>query len=174
METNDKFFNAYVDLAVGELHKNVNDMLELKTKIKILEDIVREKDQIITTMDATIGVLNEEKKSEQSDVDRLYAEKEQIKNELTEKIETIQKENDKLKEKVKLVEDKYESIQQKSTHMSTFENQIKEMKKELLAKNEEIEQLKKSSLKKIAEINTKNIPVNKKPLLKVETVVDDF
>lgn len=173
MEPNDRFFNAYVDLAVGELHKNINTILELKTQIKLLEDANREKDAVISKLDSVIGVLNDEKKSGQSDVDRLYQEKEQLRVEFSNEMEIIRKENDALKEKMKSVEEKYEIIQQKSTHMSTYEQQIKDMKKEILAKTEEIDRL-KNPVKKMTEINSKSISNNKKPLPKVETIVDDF
>jgi chromosome segregation ATPase len=170
MESNDKFFNAYVDIAVGTLHQNINTILEIKTQVKLLEDLVREKDQVISALDSAIGALNEEKKSGLSDIDRLYAEKEQIREELENRLELIKKENNSLKEKLKLVEDKYETIQQKSTHMSTYESQIKDMKREILAKNEEIERLKnpvKTSNNTTTKIDTKKIQK------KVE-VIDDF
>jgi chromosome segregation ATPase len=171
MESNDKFFNAYVDLAIGTLHQNINTILEIKTQVKLLEDLVREKDQVISALDGTIGALNEEKKSGLSDIDRLYTEKEQIRVDLEKKIDIVNKENESLKEKLKLVEDKYEMIQQKSTHMSTYESQIKDMKKEILAKNEEIEKLKNPVNKLDINISTK---IDTKKIQKKAEAIDDF
>jgi chromosome segregation ATPase len=171
MESNDKFFNAYVDLAIGTLHQNINTIIEIKTQVKLLEDLVREKDQVISALDGTIGALNEEKKNGLSDIDRLYTEKEQIRIDLENKLELIKKENESLKEKLKLVEDKYETIQQKSTHMSTYESQIKDMKKEILAKNEEIEKLKNPVKKLDINISTK---IDTKKIQKKIEAIDDF
>ena len=171
METNDKFFNAYVDLAVGMLHQNVNAILELKTQIKLLEDNVRLKDSVITELDGAIGVLNEEKKNRFSDLDKVYLEKEEIRSELSQQIET-------LNSKLSSMEEKYEQMQQKHVHMITYETQIKEMKRELQAKNEEINQLKKQSEKLlpikesvIEDINIKNKKIQQK---KTELTTDDF
>ena len=175
METNDKFFNAYVDLAVGMLHQNVNAILELKTQIKLLEDNVRLKDSVITELDGAIGILNEEKKNRSSDLDKVYLEKEEIRSELSQQIEI-------LNSKLASMEEKYEQTQQKYVHMATYETQIKEMKRELQAKNEEINQLKKQSEKPLPikesvkeDINIKNIVANKKiQQKKTELITDDF
>lgn len=175
METNDKFFNAYVDLAVGMLHQNVNTILELKTQIKLLEDNVRLKDSVISELDGAIGVLNEEKKNRSSDLDKVYLEKEEIRSELSQQIEI-------LNSKLASMEEKYEQMQQKYVHMATYETQIKEMKRELQAKNEEIDQLKKQSEKPLPikesvkeDINIKNIVANKKiQQKKTELITDDF
>jgi chromosome segregation ATPase len=142
MEHNEKFVSAYIDSALGLLHQNINTIVELKARVKILEDIVNEKNDVITKLDGTIGALNEEKKNITKTIDDLYLEKEKFKIEFSKKNNNLIEEIRTLKEKLKTVEEKYEIIQQKSTHMSTYESQIKEMKKEILSKNDEILKLK--------------------------------
>jgi chromosome segregation ATPase len=173
MEHNEKFVSAYIDSALGLLHQNINNIVELKARIKILEDVVHEKNDIITKLDGTIGALNDEKKNIAKTIDDLYLEKEKSKVELSEKNSNLIEVIRTLKEKLKTVEDKYEIFQQKSTHMSTYETQIKEMKKEIIAKNEEIEKLKNSS--KNPDINNTDIKINSvKKVQKKAEIIDDF
>ena len=61
MQQNDRFFNAYVDLAVGTIHQNVNTILELKTQVKMLEDQVRELDSAVGVMNQRIENFDKEK-----------------------------------------------------------------------------------------------------------------
>jgi chromosome segregation ATPase len=168
MEHNEKFVSTYIDSALGLLHQNINTIVELKARVKILEDVVHEKNDIITKLDGTIGALNDEKKNIAKTIDDLYLEKEKFKIEFSEKNNNLIEEIRTLKEKIKTVEEKYEIIQQKSTHMSTYESQIKEMKKEIIAKNEEIENLKEKNKppSKIKALPEKKIPES--------NIIDDF
>jgi chromosome segregation ATPase len=167
MEHNEKFVSTYINSALGLLHQNINAIVELKARVKILEDIVNEKNDIITKLDGTIGALNDEKKNIAKTVDDLYLEKEKFKIEFSEKNSNLIEEITTLKEKLKTVEEKYEIIQQKSTHMSTYESQIKEMKKEILSKNVEIESLKEKNNPR----KTKVFPEKKIP---ESNIIDDF
>lgn len=181
MEKNDRFFNAYVDLAVGTLHQNVNTILELKTQIKLFEDLVREKDQVISNLDAAIGLLNQKIENFEKEKGSLSKQFEETARNLTsqydQRLSDIQSQKQRLESKIDSLEREKEASLKKSGHMATFENQIKTMKREILEKNAEIESLKKSL---VASSNTSNTSVasvintkTKRPQSKPDNV-DDF
>jgi chromosome segregation ATPase len=161
MQQNDRFFNAYVDLAVGTIHQNVNTILELKTQVKMLEDQVRE-------LDSAVGVMNQRIENFDKEKDSLIKQFEEDTKNLTSQYD--RKLSD-LQSKLKSLEREKESTLKKSGHMSTFENQIKDMKREILEKNAEIESLKSntSNTGVTSVINTKTKKSSSKP-----ENVDDF
>lgn len=167
MQQNDRFFNAYVDLAVGTIHQNVNTILELKTQVKMLEDQVRE-------LDSAVGVMNQKIENFDAEKDSLIKQFEENTKNLTSQYD--QRLSD-LQSKLASLEREKESIMRKSGHMTTFENQIKSMKREILEKNAEIDRLKNPT---VVSSNTSNTNVTsvintktKKPPSKPENV-DDF
>lgn len=44
------YMNAYVNLVMETVHSNLNDILQLKTQTKLLNDLVLEKDQVISSL----------------------------------------------------------------------------------------------------------------------------
>lgn len=47
MSDTNSFINAYIDNAVGMIHENISAVLQLKTQLKISNDLVAQKDSVI-------------------------------------------------------------------------------------------------------------------------------
>lgn len=50
MSDTNAYVNAYIDNAVGMIHENINVVLQLKTQVKMANDIIKEKDNIIGSL----------------------------------------------------------------------------------------------------------------------------
>jgi predicted RNase H-like nuclease (RuvC/YqgF family) len=50
MNDNNKYINLYIENALGMVHQYLNEVLQLKTQNKILNDLVLEKDQVINSL----------------------------------------------------------------------------------------------------------------------------
>lgn len=50
MSDTNAYVNAYIDNAVGMIHENINVVLQLKTQVKMANDIIKEKDNVIGSL----------------------------------------------------------------------------------------------------------------------------
>lgn len=50
MSDTNAYVNAYIDNAVGMIHENINVVLQLKTQVKMANDIIKEKDGLIGSL----------------------------------------------------------------------------------------------------------------------------
>lgn len=171
----DKYYNAYVDSAVGLIHEYVSMNLQLKAQVRVANDIIAEKDKLLIEKDNFISSL-------QNDINT---------------VKVASSENEKLKSDAKYWEDSYHGMMNKVSHMETLTAQFNDMKKQFLSKCEELEALNAKYLEKCAEveklktipIETKTIEVeslnksskkvinNKSPITQIRTVesnLDDF
>lgn len=171
----DKYYNAYVDSAVGVIHEYVSMNLQLKAQVRVANELLAEKDRLLIEKDNFINSL-------QNDINV---------------VKSVSSENDKLKNDAKYWEDSYHGMMNKVSHMETLTAQFNDMKKQFLSKCEELESLNAKYLDKCAEVETlKAIPIETKtievePLIKpskkvinnkspvtqirtVETNLDDF
>lgn len=119
MSDSNKFINAYVDHAVGMIHENINVILQLKTQLKITNDLNAEKDAII-------GRLGQELEAAKQD------------NEVIRK----------LKDDIKLLQDTNEGLASKQSHLHTALNQITDMKRMIQDRDSKIAELEKKISKK--------------------------
>ena len=55
MSDQNKFINAYVEQAVNSLHEQVNIVLKQKTELKLTNDLVQEKDQVIKNLESQLS-----------------------------------------------------------------------------------------------------------------------
>lgn len=140
-----KYINTYIDIAIGQLHEYLNTNLQLKTQTKLANDLIQEKDQIISNLQNQLSSV------QHNDNDVQLA-----------------------KDQAKHWEDSYHAMTNKVAHMETLLNQLKDMKniiqekdKTIVKLNDQIEELKIP--KKV--INTK---VKKLEVVKDEQVTDDF
>ena len=171
----DKYYNAYVDSAVGLIHEYVNMNLQLKAQVRVANDILAEKEKLLVEKDNFISSL-------QNDINAAKASS---------------SENDKLRNDAKYWEDSYHGMMNKVSHMETLTAQFNDMKKQFLSKCEELESLNAKYLEKCDEVEkmkkipleTKTIEVeplnksskkvinNKSPIAQIKTVesnLDDF
>ena len=153
MSDQNKYINGYIDNAVGMIHENVNLILQLKTQLKMANELISEKDSII-------GNLSSELQLSKSD------------NEvITDLNETIKK----LENRNVSLQDANNGLNSKVSHMDTLLKQISQMKTDILAKNAEIQELneKLNPKKKIKTINTKKADIVEETPAKPK-MVDDF
>ena len=134
MSDTNKFINTYVDHAVGMIHENINAILQLKTQIKIANDLNAEKDSV---------------------VGRLIQELEEAKQDN----EVIRK----LREEVKLLQETNESLAYKQSHLHTAINQISDMKKMVQERDTKIAELEKKISKKAINSKKNTNPIGNTP-----------
>ena len=140
-----KYINTYIDIIVGQLHELLNSNLQLKTQIKLANDLIQEKDQIIGNLQNQLSSI------QHNDSDVQIA-----------------------KDQAKHWEDSYHAMTNKVAHMETLLTQIKNMKATVLEKDNRITELSKEleelkMPKKV--INTK---VKKLEVVKDKQPTDDF
>lgn len=154
----DKFYNTYVDVAIGTIHEQLASILQLKTQLKIANDLVLEKDGVIST-------LSEEREAKNTEAD-----------DLKQQVSTI----DSLRNTINGLTAENESLKTKGSHLDTCINQVSEMKKEIIARDQTIQKLKEEIEKLKAKpeqviMKPKETTINKKDTKKKETnSLDDF
>ena len=111
--SDNKFVNTYIETCVNTLQENLNNMLQLKTQLKVANDLIAEKD-------VAIGNLLRELEDKKN-VETLYHAL----------LETNRAMNDELL-----------GLRNKVTHLDTALRQVAEMKTMLLIKDKEIAALK--------------------------------
>lgn len=130
-----KYVNAYIESAVGMLHENISQLLQLKAQLKVTNDVIAEKDAIINDL---TNRLNSNQTIEQ-EYHRTIKRNQELENEMT-------------------------GIKNKISHVDTFSRQIVEMKGIIITKDKMIEQL-TAQIKSNVHVNgtrrTKNIKTKK-------------
>ena len=126
-----RFMNAYVDNAIGMIHENISNILQLKTQLRVSNEIIAEKDSVISSLNS------------------------QLENNKTNIEET-----NLLRERVASLEQTNNSLVNQNSHLNTALNQIATMKKEIREKDSLIAelQLKLSSPRKKINIKSKLEP----------------
>lgn len=108
-----KYINTYIDVIISQLHETLASNLQLKTQLKIANDIIQEKDSIIGNLQNQYSAIQ----NNDGDVQRA-------------------------REQAKHWEDSYHAMNAKVAHMDTLLNQVKDMKAIILEKDKIIENLK--------------------------------
>ena len=141
-----RYINTYIDVLVGQVNEYTINILQLKTQLRLANEMIQEKDHLIGDLQNRLNAVQ----NNDSDVQ-------------------------KAKDQAKYWEDSYHSMTNKVAHMETLLNQIKEMKnmigekdQVILQLNEMIENL--QAPKKVINIKTKKT-VDK---LIEPTATDDF
>jgi small-conductance mechanosensitive channel len=112
MSDTNVYINAYVDNAVGMIHEQISSILQLKTRLKVSENIIVQKDTEIADIKKQLEVSH------------------QTNDELV-----------KLREKVNMLQEDNRAMQQKTSHMDTLLRQIGEMKNEIVMRDTKILEL---------------------------------
>lgn len=126
MTDNNKYINAYVDIAIGTIHEYLAANIQLKAQNKISNDLVSEKDKIISSLQSEIASINKNN----SDMQTLQTD-------------------------AKTWEDSYNAMKNKISHMDALTKQVIEMKKEITLRDEKIKELEDRYKEKIKEFETK-------------------
>ena len=109
-----KFINTYVDHAIGMVHENISVILQLKTQLKLSQELIVEKDQVIKN-------IEEQLESYKTDTSELNTHR----------------------NNARVWEESYNAMKQKISHMDTLVKQISDMKNVILEKNNIINNLSK-------------------------------
>lgn len=107
MSDSSKYINTYVQLAVDQVHSYLNDILQLKTQLKVANDLVQEKDQVISSLH----------------------EKENVSKNMQDEINSLQS-------NAKNWESQYNAMANKASQIDTLTNQFNEIKKQLVSEME--------------------------------------
>ena len=156
MSDNNKYINAYVDIAIGTIHEYLASNIQLKAQNKISNDLLSEKEQIIASLQTEISKINKNSVDMQS-----------------------------LQSSAKTWEESYNAMKVKISHMDALTSQILEMKKEVIKRDEKIKELedklvelnKKNKKKQqpISEPKTiKSLVINETTQDKKQLPIDDF
>lgn len=148
------FINTYVDTVVETLHNNVNEIMQLKTSLKIANNLVLEKDQVITNMlqekDQTVSDLSQQKDHV---IDSLNKEIDSLREQKINSENSINHLNDSLNN-AKRWEEQYHAMVNKVSNMDALSNQFNDLKTEFKSKNVECDNLKEENERFKEEIKT--------------------
>jgi hypothetical protein len=152
MADQNKYINGYIDNAVGMIHENVNLILQLKTQLRMANELISEKDIIINNV--SLELENKKNNSAENDI---------LVTKLTNDMKQLRATN--------------ESMISKQSHIDIALNQISQMKAQIIERDkkivtleESIKQLKNPGKKKA--ILNKVIPIQPPTIKKLAT--DDF
>lgn len=107
-----KYINAYVDIAIGTIHEYLAANIQLKAQNKLANDLVSEKDKIIASLQSEISSINQNNGEMQV-----------------------------LKNNAKNWEDSYNAMKTKVGHMETLTKQLIVMKREIGVRDDKIKEL---------------------------------
>jgi chromosome segregation ATPase len=107
------YINTFVEQTVETLHSYLNEILQLRTKLKIANNIIAEKDRIIDE-------FNQNKKNFETDIDELNS----------------------TRNNARRWEEQFNAMSQKVSHLDTITAQFNDMKKEYIRKESECDSLK--------------------------------
>lgn len=116
-ETN--YMNTYVNLVVETVHGYLNDILQLKTQLSVINGLVSEKDQAIVSLEQELKSLREEKEKHEGD----------------------ESEMQKLRDNAATWEFQYNNLMNKVSHMDTLTNQFNDIKRQYIEKTHEVERI---------------------------------
>jgi chromosome segregation ATPase len=173
----EKYFNAYIDTAIGTIHEYLAVNLQLKAQSKVISDLIAMKDSEIerlsfiandvTSKNDELNNLKSQYHNLQGEIERLTF----IANDVTFKNDELNN----LKSQYHNLQGEIESLRNKASQIDTFTNQIKIMKESLLEKDRIIEELSKrddvKSDKEPTDKHVKKSVANKKTRTEVD---DDF
>lgn len=132
------YVNAYLENTVAMLHDQLNQIIQLKTQVKLSENLLSQKDSTIA----------------------------ELSNKLSVSVAT-EKEFDTLKEKARIAEDSHHALLNKVSHMEALQNQFNELKRMYIDKEKELAETKQlleesKSVKESSETPKRKINTKKK------------
>lgn len=153
----EKYFNAYVDAAVGSIHEYVALTLQLKAQLRVANELIAEKDKDSAINSARIEEAERERdnaiKNMEQQLIRLRDEKDTHINQLNAELHDARNirnqsasalenelnslrgrlhEIDQWKETARVAEDNLRAMQNKVQHMDTLTKQFNDLKSQLL------------------------------------------
>ena len=164
MSDPNKFINTYIDTTIATLHEYVGSSLQLKTQLKLANDLLIEKDatitQLISEKDTALEKLINEK---DATVSKLTSELENINNNFSAtqgNTETMKAALLSCQDKLKIAEESHSAIASKVSHMDTLLKQLSDMKNEIKTRDTQISSLNTDLVAKDTQISTYNEKVD--------------
>jgi chromosome segregation ATPase len=154
MTDQNAYINAYVDNSVGMLHEYVTMVLQLRTQLKIANDMVAEKDATISSLREQVSGVSTEL---QEELNKIKAELESYRSQVGDNNQLI---NQSRADAIKW-EQEYNDMKNKMSHMDTLTSQMNEMKKMIIDKDNEIQDLKEKLTPKSPPKKVINTPKDK-------------
>lgn len=136
MSDQSRYVNTYIDVAVGTAHEYLNAILQLKAENKLSNEIIQEKDGLITNLQNEL-------------------EQERARNRLEH--EAVDKAN----EQVKTWESEVNLLKGKASNFDALVNQFNELKRDFIAKDAEFNDTKQKLEEAELKINQLQNPVSK-------------
>ena len=153
MSDPNKFINTYIDTTIATLHEYVGSSIQLKTQLKLANDLLVERD-------ATITQLTSEK---DATVAQLTSELENINNNFSttqDNTETMKAALLSCQDKLRIAEESHSAISSKVSHMDTLLKQLTDMKSEIKTRDDQISSLNTDLVAKDTQISLCNEKVD--------------
>lgn len=128
MSDQNKFINTYIDTIIATLHEQLGSSLQLKTQLKLANDLLIDRDNTIAQLNMEIEGLRSDNSSNEASKKELLS----------------------CQDRLKIAEESHAAIKVKLSHMDTLLNQITDLKREIVSRDEQIVSLKS----KITELET--------------------
>lgn len=167
MTDSSKYINNYIDILMGTLHENLATLIQTKTQLKVVNDVISERDATIAALSNEISMLKSNSSIEKENITKNNEELEELRrinthlenevnflqNEVvnlrqnnTNQEDSVRKSNEEL-ERLRArnteLEGSFISLQGKISHMDTLLNQISQMKNSIIERDVEISNLKR-------------------------------
>ena len=174
-----KYINNYIEISTNALHEYLNQTLQLKTQLKLANELILEKDSII-------GQLNNEKENaihaNTSELEEKLKQALQLVQEKDQTITTISgqleqftnSQNDlrQMQQKLSSLEESNAAMRNKISHMDSLTKQVNEMRNETLKYEEKLKDRDKTIVDLQKEIDNLNTKKNERPMPKVKKVIE--
>mgnify|MGYP000920271165 FL=1 len=157
------YINSYIDTTIGVLHEYLTQILQLKTQLKLAQEVIAEKERINVEQDAAIGEQNKIIEEAYQKLDEQIASGS---NELN----NARAENQRLINEMDALRRETEAVNQKASHMESCLKTVVDLKKQLQNRDTIIGELEANVKDLQSKLENKEIPVStKKPKTTVAT-----
>ena len=138
MSDPNKFINTYIDTTIATLHEYVGSSLQLKTQLKLANDLLIERDATIAQLTGEIQNISNNFTTTQDDTETMKAA-----------LLSCQ-------DKLKIAEESHTAISSKVSHMDTLLKQLTDMKQEIKNRDDQIASLNADLVAKDTQISSNN------------------
>jgi chromosome segregation ATPase len=142
MSDPNKFINTYIDTTIATLHEYVGSSLQLKTQLKLANDLLVERDATITQLTSEIESINNNFSTNQDNTETM-------------KVALLS-----CQDRLKIAEESHSAISSKVSHMDTLLKQLGDMKNEIKTRDDQIASLNTDIVTKDTQILSCNEKVN--------------
>jgi chromosome segregation ATPase len=161
-----KFVNTYIDTAINTLHEFTSNALQLKTQLKIANDLIQEKDEVIASVLKDKENILARQTEDISSKDAIIASKDEQIISLNKELAISSSELSSTQKPLKELENINHSLLNKVAHMDTLVNQMNDMKRQIIERNQKIESLEKQ----IEELNAPKPSINRRRKKQTDSV----